>query len=175
MRQDVRSDFEKENRVAKRLIAPMVIRMIGGEFYITETTSESVEFLLDRHAGFDALHKTEDGLLRGVAMRIQFCDKAFNTFTVRTKRSTGAQTEFAKRVLAIEKHDTKGALYPWLTMQAYVSKNEKKLLSMAIIKTITLFTFLQSNQANRKINPADKNEFVFAPWNDLGDIVVYPR
>jgi hypothetical protein len=41
----------------------------------------------------------------------------YKTFTIRNKRKSGARTEYEKRKIAIEK----GYLYPYLTVQAYVT------------------------------------------------------
>lgn len=59
----------------------------------------------------------------------------YKTFTIRYRRASGAVTEYAKRLAAIRGND--GALYPYLTIQAYADKREQgHLLSYAIVKTV---------------------------------------
>ena len=53
----------------------------------------------DTRAGIDAWHIIEDdGMMRGMRFRVQEGETDWRTFTVRKSRTSGAKTEFAKRM-----------------------------------------------------------------------------
>ena len=71
--------------------------------------------------------------------------KAWDTFTVRFKRKSGAKTEYQKRAEAIL--NNRGYLYPYLTIQAYLNKrgDATSLLSCGVVKTKDLYQYMFSN------------------------------
>jgi hypothetical protein len=54
----------------------------------------------DTLAGIDAWHIEDDGIVRGIASRVQVGDNDWRTFTVRSRRANGEKTEFEKRMKA---------------------------------------------------------------------------
>src|SRR5437762_25013 len=76
-------------------------------------------------------------VLRGIASRIQY-GRSYPTFTLRYKRSSGAATEFEKRLYAI-RHGAQGYIYPHLTIQAYISRPSGRLLAAAVTETSSLY------------------------------------
>jgi len=104
--------------------------ILKGDLKVVEgITIEEMAKLLDTLAGIDVWYINKLNGMRGIASRIQ-TGPNYRTFTIRNKRRSGAKTEYEKRKIAIEK----GYLYPYLTVQAYVSDNDR-LLSFAIAKT----------------------------------------
>ena len=104
--------------------------ILKGDLKVVEgITVEEMAKLLDTLAGIDVWYINKLNGMRGIASRIQ-TGVNYRTFTIRNKRQSGAKTEYEKRKIAIEK----GYLYPYLTVQAYVSDSDE-LLSFAVAKT----------------------------------------
>ncbi len=95
---------------------------------------------LDAYAGIDSYQRTPNGL-RGIASRVQWW-KNYQTFTVRTSRPGGALTEYRKRLIALKRRH-EGFLYPYWTIQAYVSEPGGRLLAVAVAKTLELYQYIE--------------------------------
>jgi hypothetical protein len=118
--------------------------------------------MMDRCSGIDLIRENDHGL-QGVASRVQF-GKAYNTFTIRSERHTGAKTELEKRIDQI----TQGYFYPAFTLQAYFDDRiSMNLLSIAVIKTLDLYKAILRGK-NVKTNKSD-NVFKYMHWKDLMD------
>lgn len=125
---------------------PAVAHFCGdGELMPVEsTTAEGFARELDILAGIDFWQAMRDrGYMRGIAARVQATPRgAFDTFTIREHRDSGARTEFEKRLGSIRQREV-GALYPALTVQGYVASwDEGPLLSAAVCRTIDLYEWL---------------------------------
>lgn len=70
---------------------------------------------LDMKAGIDAWQLVDNVGARGIASRVQFDTKSWDTFTIRYIRASGAETEFAKRLRALD-DAANGWASPHLTM-----------------------------------------------------------
>ena len=151
--------------------------MRGGELIPVEsTTAASLQATFDTLAGIDAWHIChEQRAMRGIASRVQtIADgyEPYNTFTIRYRRSSGAETEFAKRLAAIRDRDG-GWLYPHLTCQAYIDQRKERLLSCAVVRTKDLYMYADDwldhggEQACIRTNRADANEFIVVKWTSL--------
>lgn len=161
----------------QRVVWPAIIRPIGGGelIHIESETAKGLTQKLDIHAGIDAWQIIkDDSIVRGVASRIQWGDKDWSSFTIRKSRDSGAKTEFRKRLEAIR--GDRGAVYPHLTVQAYVSKRRTgDLVSVAIVKTEDLF--LLAEHLDSKCSPngkwgirrAPNAEFIWLDWALLKD------
>lgn len=120
----------------------------GGRYFTTEGTDNELYDALDAHAGIDGFQVTPEGEVRSIGSRVQFGDSAYDTFTVRASRDSGAMTELEKRLHAIEDHKRANGpapVYPGVTIQAYVRRlgdGEFEFLSAAAIDTIDLFRFI---------------------------------
>lgn len=149
----------------------------GGELQPVEASSDA-EFAktLDMLAGIDAWQVlTSPGAMRGLASRVQW-GHPYNSFTVRVALPSGADTEYHKRIRALENREL-GYLYPHLTVQAYLDKRGGKLLSAAVVRTEALFKkarLLVENRGKLRLEERsnlfgfhqhdDGTEFLYMTW-----------
>ena len=138
----------------------------GRIFKQVENTDKDISEYLDIYAGIDILmiHPKEKSII-GIASRIQrgFC---WNTFTVRCGRESGSMTEFKKRTVNMKNE----GLFPALTLQAYVEPHDKKLLGMAIIRTVELWEYIEKENPPIKQTGLDQYgqaSFYVVSWNGL--------
>ncbi len=112
----------------------------GGTLKPVEAVSEaSFKDELDLLAGIDAWQIiTNAPAIRGLASRVQWGPKPYNTFSIRYQLPSGKPTEFSKRLTSIRNKDN-GHLFPHLTIQAYLDSQSGNVLSCAAIKTEDLF------------------------------------
>jgi hypothetical protein len=128
----------------------------------------------DTLAGVDAWQLCDDrGFMRSIASRVQEGDWDYRTFTIRKSRPNGAKTEFAKRMEAI-KNQSEGALYPALTIHAYVENYRSgSLMSAAAVYTVDLYKYLEiqisEGWAKTKRNRGDNTEFYYVSWKELAE------
>lgn len=134
--------------------------MGGGELIPVETVTESgFATLLDRLGMTDAWQVVNDRGLRALATRVQWTDRAYETWTIRSRLSTGNATEYHKLT-----QDGAWQL-PHYIVQAYVRRDTDQLLSAAAIRTVDLQQMLRNGWHNAtKRNPQDGNEFLPIPW-----------
>lgn len=103
-----------------------------------------------------------DSNMIGIASRVQY-GKAWNTFTVRLNRETGATTEYAKRKYAI----LNNTLYPKLTIQAYVQDDNTTIgicQTVDLIRYIDMFTpRIQYTRRDQK----GQSSFYVCEWADM--------
>lgn len=137
---DFKSDLKDSAAAFLRVVWPAMKNMVGGGkiIPIESVTDDSMTEMLDRYSGIDAWHLSDGQQMRGVASRVQW-GNAWNTFTVRYTRDSGAKTEYEKRKFDIESNA--GWLYPHLTVQAFIGGKKGdngELLSVAVIKTKSL-------------------------------------
>lgn len=153
----------------------------GGELTPVESvTAEGMTKTLDVLAGIDAWQVIDNrGYMRGIASRVQEIrpgEKLWNTFTVRSRRANGAATEYAKRLGAI-RQSSDGALYPGLTVQAYVRDfSNGPLLSAAVVRTVDLIMWferqlekgpLRERRATAGARRGQAEFFYWADWDVL--------
>ncbi len=137
-------------------------RLIKGKIHTIESSNNEILMLLDQKCGIDYIREDEEGM-QGIAARVQWGDKAWNTFTIRSKRKSGAETELEKRLNQIEN----GYFYPAFTLQAYFNNRKENILkSIAIIRTDDLYRLYVDNQGLFHKQHSD-NEFVFIRWSDI--------
>lgn len=136
---------------------------------IESVSAKGITKDLDMYAGIDAWHIDKNKGIQGIASRIQFINHPWNSFTIRKSRTSGAKTEYEKRVYAIETGDW---LYPTITIQAYItSRTNGELLSVGIAKTNDIFKAIECGNCIEKPNPADGNMFYAVFWKDISDSV----
>ena len=166
MRETVRQDLSRSAAAFRNIVWPQIAMWFGGGHLETveAVTASQMAKDLDILAGIDAWHI--DGAVRGIASRIQY-GIPYNTFTVRMKRSSGIETEYAKRLQAIESDN--GWLYPHITVQAYIDHDI--LLSAAACRTADLIRYIRDNLSSIKMKSATDNgnsaEFAIVTWEDL--------
>ena len=143
MRADVVRDLSASAFDFTRVVWPALApKLGGGEIVPIEAVSHAgFNKELDTLAGIDAwLIRRGKASICGVASRVQW-GRAWNTFTIRISRPSGASTEYEKRLRAIDNRDH-GFLYPHYTIQGYIEdpKGEGELLSACAVRTLDLFT-----------------------------------
>lgn len=168
------SKWASDMQDANNLFATFITEIAGklkGELISTELEGGKLAEIFDTCAGIDAVHVWR-GNVRGVAVRVQWGNN-YKTFTIRYKRHTGAPTEYAKRLAAIRGND--GALYPYLTIQAYADKrNNGSLLGYAVVKTSDLYQYVEGRlneggywgQVHSNRCP-EGNTFLWVGFNEL--------
>lgn len=135
--------------------------LIKGNIYSIEEQYNEVLILFDQYSGIDYIRHDNKGI-QGIASRVQW-GNAWDTFTIRYKRCSGSKTEYEKRLEAIKE----GYFYPALTLQAYFdNKKDLNLLSIAVIKTLDLYKFIEKNPDKVEKRRSD-NEFLFIRWSNL--------
>jgi hypothetical protein len=132
---------------------------------------------LDLLAGIDAWQvQYNPTAMRGIASRVQW-GGSHDSFSVRTRLPSGNETEFQKRLRAIQNSDS-GHLFPHVTIQAYLNVPGGILLAAAAIKTIDLISaaaLLMENRAKLYPRPefygfisnTDGTEFLYMRWSYL--------
>lgn len=154
---------------------PIIERLLnGGKLYTVEGSDDELCVMLDTTCGTDYMqvYKTK-GLAWGVTSRMQEIDTAktprpFNSFTVRKERASGAKTEWEKRRLAIKC----GGIYPYLTMQGFVDKNNGEIMSLAIARTKDIMDYIDSGKAKTRHTGRDQKgqaEFFVVYWKNFKD------
>ncbi len=187
MRDEVRRDCEHSSAAFERVVWPIVqehcpelresaLRLVEGR------AKERIAYELDVCAGIDAYQRTPFGL-RGIGSRIQWRIN-YHTFTVRVSRPNGALTEYRKRLITLKRRH-EGFLYPYWTIQAYVSEpgGNGILLAVGVAKTVELYRYIeQCARCGRPCleRPAGKGgeRFLFVEWGEYRQsgnyLFVYP-
>lgn len=183
MRDDIRRNMAESASIFRDLVWPAMSPMMGGgELLPVESTSDRMRDVLDRLAGIDAWQVIDELGVRGIASRVQWVgvgQRPWDTFTVRYALANGYETEFAKRLRAIDHHEH-GLLFPHHTVQAYLEGRGDQcvgLLSAAVVDTRILIRHVSScltSQAPRcfKRVVAGGNTMVVVPWSHLEAIGV---
>lgn len=167
----VMKDMAKSNAVMK-LYEPLLCKLLKCDHIkAVEGVNNEICKLLDLTCGIDYL-EVEDrtGRVIGIANRVQWIAPPYppyNTFTIRTSRESGAETEFTKRVKAIER----GGIYPRLTMHTYADKETNEILSLAIAETKDVIRYIQKHnpQIRSVRDESGWAEFYCCKWNDMID------
>jgi hypothetical protein len=158
---DVVAEIERSNQEILRTVWPVLRpRMGGGDLHpVTGGLGEQ----LDRDTGFDMLWR-RDELTFAVATRCQWFRTSYDTFTIRTRTSSGSRnTEFVKRLNAV----SAGAMFPQYTIQSYVHP-DGGLIAAAMCRTDSLFDAVErrimSSFTWPEIRNPDGSAFVAIPW-----------
>lgn len=171
---DFKSDLSSSSADFLRVVWPAIKGMVGGgEIIPVESVADKgMATMLDQRSGIDAWHLSQDGRVRGVASRVQWTDKPWNTFTVRYSRDSGAKTEYEKRKIDIE--SDAGWLYPHMTVQAYIGGDKTSggdLLSVAVIKTRSLIAaceqVIAGNASGGGVRRTNNAAFIWLTWSWL--------
>lgn len=152
----------------------------GGQLQPVEASSDA-EFAktLDMLAGIDAWQVlASPAAMRDLASRVQW-GQAHNSFTVRIALPSGGETEYHKRIRALNQPE-QGFLYPQLTVQAYLDQPGGTLLSAAVVRTADLFAkarLLVENRLKLRLDERstlfgfrknrDDTEFLYMNWSYL--------
>ena len=143
-------------------------KVISGKIHSIENSNNEILIMMDRFSGIDYIRENEHGL-QGIAARVQWAERPYNTLTIRSERKTGSKTELEKRLFQIKN----GYFYPAFTLQAYFdNKQDNNLLSIAAIKTKDLYNLFQSEPELFEENKSD-NKFVFVRWSKIINHIKY--
>ena len=150
---------------------PIIASLLkDGELLKVEGSDNEVLKMLDLTCGIDYYRKTNfNDLVWGIGSRVQVVydgDKAWNTFTMRKSRDSGAPTEFEKRKYAIEH----GGEYPYLMMHVYVEKSTGEVMSLAIARTSDVIDAIENNIGYQRKTGSDQIGqacFFVVPWSDM--------
>lgn len=161
------AQVEKARPIIKRL-------MNGGEIKAVEGRDDEICLMLDRNCGTDYFQiygngDKLDGVVWGVGSRFQSVwhgGKTFDTFTIRLSRESGADTEFKKRKLAMDRN----GIYPYLTMHGYYDEKTGDILSLAIARTRDIWECIEKGHCIvRKTGESQigQSTFYVVDWNKL--------
>jgi len=167
---DVHSNIRDSSFDFQRVVWPVVAPWCGGGRLqpVEGTTDHAFARALDLLAGIDGFQIVDGRGIRGIASRVQYRNSPYSSFTIRTRPSGGGETEFDKRVRALE--DRQGAwLLPKFTVQAYVSRRRTgDLLYVCMVDTADLFRFIleHPDYVDQRRN-SDASEFMIVWCEDL--------
>ena len=146
----------------------------GGVLHSCENRSSEIAKLLDVSCGIDYLQELPDDLgLRGIAVRIQWVDLVgYDTFTIRARRPSGADTEMKKRLKA-----DRGCVQPYLTVHAYIKKPKGvgDLVQVFVCKTAELYACVEAGKYITRTNPVDGVEFIAVEVSDIAGCWTYRK
>jgi hypothetical protein len=170
MREEVKRDLDGSAQDLVDVVWPAVSALCGGGVLYSLERAYGLGWIatLDACSGIDAFQIPPPGnVLRGLASRIQY-GRYYPTFTLRYKRSSGATTEFEKRLYAI-RHIAQGYIYPHLTIQAYMSHPQGQLLAAAVTETRSLYLYAERyredpSRVYEQRNTSDGKSFLVVPW-----------
>jgi len=163
---DVLRDLNRSNKAFLGVVWPVIKYKCGGGEIIPVEALDDIEIAdqLDMLCGIDIWQTIGGDGARGIASRVQFGTKNWETFTVRYRRDSGAKTEYVKRLEAIE---TGRFIYPYLTSQAYVTGDGRSLIGFGVARTVDIFdTIKQGNFIKRR---SDNAEFLAVNFDDVCD------
>jgi len=145
-----------------QLAASHLSERLNADVTLVDIDRSPVEAILDQQCGVDALVQY-NGATYGAALRVQE-GRNWGTFTIRTARHTGAETELLKTKRLLK---TRGALRPQLTLQAYVDKDH---IAYGLAMTDKLFAWIAEqplSSLSHLSNGADGNRFMVVDWRYL--------
>jgi hypothetical protein len=136
MSREVERRMSRSSEDFTRLVWPTIGRGFGRVIPV-ESVSEGVFATeLDRRSGVDVWLVGVDEHMRGLASRVQWTDRSYDTFTVRVRSCGGGLTEYDKRRREIETNrgGVGGVVTPYYVTQGYVSKDRYRLVGAAIAR-----------------------------------------
>ena len=142
---------------------------------VEAVTDDTMKEYLDRLAGIDLWVINDDKGITGLASRIQWGARAWNSFTVRRTRATGTATEWEKRRTAMASQGQ--YIYPYWSCQAYVTVRPSRvngrlmscgqLLSVGLARTEDIFDHLERTPVTHRETHSDGNTFFVAWWGQM--------
>jgi hypothetical protein len=131
MNRRIEATIKKSSEDFLGLVWPAIGARLGRPIPVESVADSAFAKELDTRAGIDAWLIDIDGHIRGLASRVQWNHRSYDTFTVRVKSSFGGPTEFDKR-----KHEiaTPGTITPHYFVQGYVTLDRRCLLAAAIAR-----------------------------------------
>lgn len=126
--------------------------------------------IVDTVAGIDGWFISGDATrLQAIASRVQYGTEPYESFTIRASRPSGAVTELAKRLEALQDRDGH-LVVPHYTVQAWVERRRTgRALLVLMVLTQDLFEFVarHPDKVEHRRNHADETEFLVVWAADL--------
>ena len=121
----------------------IIEQQFSGELYSLELNQNELNDIFDKAASTDILYKHQNGLILGIAMRINFNKKNYDSITIRYTRHTGTETEYLKTIKAIKYN----AINSCIGIQIDVDE-EYNLIKGIIYDRYALFNYIENNKKN---------------------------
>jgi hypothetical protein len=145
------------------LTALYALGLGGCEILSAENNNDKALQMMDRLAGIDWLINLS-GSLYTVASRIRFVrpekPTIYRQFTLRGDKYKDVKSEFTKRMDSINN----GSLFPYLTMQCWISASQ--FVCGAMMKTKDLYSFIKEQPQVVMTNYSDR-VFYSVNWEDV--------
>ncbi len=140
-----------------------------GQLYSLELEKNDLNELFDKSASTDILLKSKDGLIYGIAMRVNFNNKWYENITIRYRRHTGTKTEYEKTIEAINKNAINSAIGVQIDVDS-----SNNLIKGIIYDRYKLFKYINKNieyfKENYLYKVYDGNEMIYINYNLLSKI-----
>lgn len=150
-------------------VKPILDQFWCYNLYRIEDIHSKLTEILDIYAGIDmfGFHKKEN-IIRTIGLRNQIVKTNYRTFTIRKNTDNGSEnTEFKKRLKSFKTD----SLYPYFTIQSYISKDKNKLLGFGIARTKDIFDLIYNGLCEEKTG-SEKQIFKIVNYDDL-DMLEY--
>jgi hypothetical protein len=166
MSETVNRAIRKSSEDFLSLVWPEIGKAFGEIIPVETVTDNDFAKQLDTRAGIDNWLIGVDGHMRGLASRVQWTDKSYDTFTIRVRTRYGYATEYHKRKKEIA---TLGTITPYYVTQAYVSKDRTRLVAAAIGRMRDVICAVD-DEVGRLMPPnSDGSQGWAVPWQSLMD------
>lgn len=153
-----------------RLVWPAIGRPFGQVIPVETVTDNDFARQLDQRAGIDVWLVGNDGHMRGLASRVQWQPKSWDTFTVRVRARYGGATEYHKRSAEIT---ARNVITPYYFTQGYVSRDRTELLGAAIARTADVIAAVDHDMGRLLPPNSDGSQGYAVPWSALKVIEVW--
>lgn len=153
-----KQDFEVKSKESAKVFAdimPALEHHFDGEIYSTENHDSQIDNLLDCTCGIDAIVKTHNETVFGIAHRVK--TNNYTDFTIRTHNKKGRFTEID--------HMRQSGFKPRYHVQTVCV--DGKPIIIAIARSMDLLYAIDILGIAKPHNAYDGNQFVSLDWNDL--------
>jgi hypothetical protein len=156
----------KKATAAYEINKTIIEKQFDGTLYSLELQKNELNDLFDKSACTDLLFKTNNGLLYGIALRINFYKNNFSCVTIRYTRANNFKTEYEKTIESIKNK----SINSYYGLQLDVDK-ELKLIRGVRYNRNDLFRYIYKNHEiivkNNKQEVYDGNTFLRFTYEDL--------
>lgn len=166
MSETVNRAIRKSSEDFLRLVWPEIGKPFGELIPVETVTDNAFAKELDTRAGIDSWLVGVDGHMRGLASRVQWTDKSYDTFTIRMRTRLGNATEYHKRKREIA---TLGTITPYYVTQAYVSLDRTRLVAAAIGRMRDVIHAIDDEVGRLMPRNPDGSQGWAVPWLSLID------
>lgn len=177
MNPDMRDRLQKSSSDFVRLVWPAIGAGFGDPIPVESVSDSGFTKELDARAGIDAWLISVDGHMRGLASRVQWTDRSFDTFTVRVRSRSGQPTEYHKRKAEIEA--VIPAIRPHYCCHAYVSMDRTRLIAAAITRMSDVIAAMDAGVGRLMPANRDGTQGWAVPWAALRErgapLRIYPQ